>query len=634
MILNKFNYTASTLALAIITFFIACKDDVLKEIGTNVSLNQTEFKLPVGEGTNTINVSADGPWRAKLLSEETDWITLHDNIDKKGNGSFSFSYTSNEGGIPRLAYIVVNAGYVSDTIRVEQAGENIILETSIDHYKDDVGSGGLVTIPVQTNIPVGILRIIPSYMSETNIGWITDIKLEDGNLNFKLLANTAEEGVRLGTINLLYIDPFEVLHSILINLEQEEVTAGAWFVKVGGTGSGYSWDDALSAERFINEFDNLFASGDIVYIAGGVYHVSETSSEQLNVKKGVTLIGGFDPNSTGKNTDIDYPSTYETILSGDANRNNVADNGDSRVVNVTTQEKVTFRGITFRHAHVTSAAVSTSTGSNVDMYYCTIKDNIATGDNSGAGLYVYNGSKVYCYKTIFTNNQGYRRGGAVLLAGGAIILESCLIANNILTDRFGAAIQLSASSGYLSELYAINTSIVDNKSVSYGAGISISSGQKAYFISSTIARNECSTTTPENVEGHNLRIESNDVHIVNSIVTSTSTTGTDINISGSNTLKTYGGNIVGTKGGTGSFTPHPSDISGKKPIDIFGSNNLSDNGGFPKTIALTSDLVTTPIGNIQSVLSSLNLGRAIDIAVDQRGVNRSSNAASSGAYER
>src|SRR5690606_1814317 len=144
-----------------------------------------------------------------------------------------------------------------------------------------------------------------------------------------------------------------------------------------------------------------------------------------------------------------------TILSGDANRNNVADNGDSRIVNVMTREKVTFRGITFRHAHVSTAPVSTSTGSNVDMYYCTIKDNIATGN--GGGLYVYVDTKVYCYKTVFENNQAYQRGGAILLMGGRVILESCLVANNRLTDRFGGAIQLSGSGGSVSELYAINT---------------------------------------------------------------------------------------------------------------------------------------------------------------------------------
>src|SRR5690606_31257885 len=90
MNLNKFKYIPAILALAVLTFFTACKDDVLKEIGTQVSLSQVEFKLPLESGQQTVQVSADGPWRAKLLSEETDWVTLQDNTDKKGNGSFSF----------------------------------------------------------------------------------------------------------------------------------------------------------------------------------------------------------------------------------------------------------------------------------------------------------------------------------------------------------------------------------------------------------------------------------------------------------------------------------------------------------------------------------------------------------------
>ena len=36
----------------------------------------------------------------------------------------------------------------------------------------------------------------------------------------------------------------------------------------------------------------------------------------LAINRSVTLLGGFDPASTGTNTDITYPSPYETVISG------------------------------------------------------------------------------------------------------------------------------------------------------------------------------------------------------------------------------------------------------------------------------------------------------------------------------
>ena len=166
----------------------------------------------------------------------------------------------------------------------------------------------------------------------------------------------------------------------------------------------------------------------------------------------------------------------------------------------------------------------------------------------------------------------------------------------------------------------------------FGSGIPISSGQRAYFISSTIADNKCKTATAANTQGHNLRIESEEVYMINSIVTSTTSVGNDIYIASGKKLTSHGGNIVGTI--EGSFTPHMSDVSGKKPVDVFGTNGLADNGGYPKTIALATKLATTSLADIQSVLSAMNLWMNVDTTVDQRGVNRSVTAASSGAYEK
>ena len=90
--------------------------------------------------------------------------------------------------------------------------------------------------------------------------------------------------------------------------------ATTYFIKVDGSedADGSSWEQAISYDYFAENMEQgNFADGDVFCFAGGVYKLSSPDFDKyLAINRSVTLLGGFDPASTGTNTDITYPSPY------------------------------------------------------------------------------------------------------------------------------------------------------------------------------------------------------------------------------------------------------------------------------------------------------------------------------------
>ena len=69
-------------------------------------------------------------------------------------------------------------------------------------------------------------------------------------------------------------------------------TAGVWYVKEGGTGTGRSWACAAGSLQLAI---NSAASGEQVWVAGGTYYpdVDQNSQGSFKMKEGVKIYGGF-----------------------------------------------------------------------------------------------------------------------------------------------------------------------------------------------------------------------------------------------------------------------------------------------------------------------------------------------------
>lgn len=418
--------------------------------------------------------------------------------------------------------------------------------------------------------------------------------------------------------------------------DNEDAFVG-YFVKEDGIGSGLSWDDAMSPARFRSMFTQGFKDGDEIYIAGGTYYVGELETEFLDVSKGIVIKGGFDPRSSGYNTEITYPSEFETIISGDINKNGKADIGDCHLMEVSSQIPAKFYGITFKHGYLEAAThnerpgIFVNEGAYLELNYCKILDcesKVTLTNNSagGAGLALYCGH-ANLFQTIISGNIANNRGGAIRLMGenlkkSSLYLDACLLSNNETTGILGGAIQAGANSA----VYMNNTTIADNSAKQSGAAIN--SDALLVMVNSTVVNNYCTASH----RGHDVRCASNEFYVVNSIIVGDEnrmSTGANICVDGDSfQMSSSGYNILGVVGGKGTYVEGDNDQTRNYYNDVFGSNVLADNGGYSQTIALkNSNWSLAPIAIINRFVDERKL--PFDVWVDQRGVNRN---ISSGFY--
>lgn len=170
--------------------------------------------------------------------------------------------------------------------------------------------------------------------------------------------------------------------------------ATTYFIKPDGGGmenDGLSWEQAINYDYFAENMEQgNFADGDMFCFAGGVYKLSSPDFDKyLSVNRSVTFLGGFDPNSTGTNTDITYPSPYETVISGGIESDEAAvpgnrthlwymerKDGDQPV-----RINVTVKGFTFKHAFRNYDSASNYKGAvmvfntDLDMQWCNFIQN-------------------------------------------------------------------------------------------------------------------------------------------------------------------------------------------------------------------------------------------------------------------
>lgn len=116
------------------------------------------------------------------------------------------------------------------------------------------------------------------------------------------------------------------------DLDEEIGGSMPFYVTVHGAGTmdGTSWDNAMDATGLfdlLTNYQNL--SRQPIYVAEGKYVVSNKAGEGLTITKDIYNVkGGFSASSSGNSTTDWDPAKYVTIISGDVNGNNRADDGD------------------------------------------------------------------------------------------------------------------------------------------------------------------------------------------------------------------------------------------------------------------------------------------------------------------
>ena len=312
---------------------------------------------------------------------------------------------------------------------------------------------------------------------------------------------------------------------------------GAWattyFIKPDGSdmNDGLSWEQAISYDFFAENMEGgNFADGDVFCFAGGVYKLSSPDFDKyLSVNRSVTFLGGFDPNSTGTNTNITYPSPYETVISGGiesdvaavpGNRTHLwymeRKDGDQPV-----RINVTVKGFTFKHAFRNYDSASSYKGAvmvfntDLDMQWCNfIQNGAAFIGTSGLTLIASEANISDC---VFSENFSAEKGAALGLfkssayAGDEYltqaVVQRCQFTDNYFTTDYypeaeygddgkpaytnklrGTAIFLGSEDERL-RLYLVNSLVADNYTEGFGVIMGYP-GTTMYMISNTIANKD------------------------------------------------------------------------------------------------------------------------------------------------
>ncbi|MEM7162904.1 MAG: ATP-binding protein [Bacteroidota bacterium] len=232
-----------------------------------------------------------------------------------------------------------------------------------------------------------------------------------------------------------------------------------------GLNDGTSWDNA-----YYNLQDALNAAneGDQIWIATGIYlpgKAGDPRSSSFRLTKGIELYGGFE----GIESDLSErdPSSFPTILSGDINQDDIANDFESnRSDNVQTimhvanptETRPVIDGISFKNG------------------YADGNDDLLEASNGG-GLFLFGPALVR--NCSFSQNFSAEGGGALFLIdslgvdNSGLQIEDCQFNQN--QSTFGGAINLNLNSGKVGSVLIRNSNFSENASGEVGGGFDISS---------------------------------------------------------------------------------------------------------------------------------------------------------------
>jgi predicted outer membrane repeat protein len=216
------------------------------------------------------------------------------------------------------------------------------------------------------------------------------------------------------------------------------------YVKVGGTGDGSSWANALG--NLQTAISNA-SFGDEVWVAKGTYTPTTTTTTTIsfNLKNGVSVYGGF----SGTETSLTERNWRQnpTILSGNIGNTSVAtDNSINVVKSIGTFEQshnelTRLDGFIVENGYGANGAGLYLQYSNMRVMNTIFRNN--TASNSGGAVYAQK-SNAFFANTIFSNNKANTGGTAYCESGNTF--AHCVIVNNKAMYSIGGIYCNSSSS--------------------------------------------------------------------------------------------------------------------------------------------------------------------------------------------
>ncbi|MGV3641999.1 MAG: right-handed parallel beta-helix repeat-containing protein [Adhaeribacter sp.] len=391
---------------------------------------------------------------------------------------------------------------------------------------------------------------------EADVDWIT-FSEQSGDKGKKTLVFTVlknEDDARTGVITISSAEGFKKEIQVI----QEAGNRDDIYVKVNGTGEGFSWEDATSLETALG----MAVSGNTIHIAEGVYvptltitggDASDNRDKTFEISKYLKLKGGYPANAT-KGTAADH-TRYATVLSGELDGGGAAYHVVTVSAPKTEGQKVVLEGLKISHGNAgTAVSSATISGLNfrrdygggitignavVDITDTEIVDN--KSEKNVAGLYAFEGAVVTLTRCKVNNNLSSGNAGGVWISeSSAYISDSEFIAN-----RGGTA---AGVHGYPdATIHMYNSVIADNRGSSYGAAFYIRQNSKGVLVNCLITGNTSSST---NGGGGVMMYNNTEVSLISSTITKNTISGPGGGVYrrlGVNKLHIYNSIISGNK---------------------------------------------------------------------------------------
>jgi hypothetical protein len=257
---------------------------------------------------------------------------------------------------------------------------------------------------------------------------------------------------------------------------------GIWHVKVGGTGSGVSWDCPMGDLQLAI---NNATSGEQVWVAGGTFQ----PTVNFAMKEGVKIYGGF------AGTEASLAARNLTIV---GNKSILQANGRTVLINsgLTLTTAAVLDGFTIRGS-TDAPGIQNYPGSSPMLSNLVITEHTAYGgmsiysssptlmncsftgnySSTGGGLFIFDGSPklISCS---FTGNSG-DYGAGIYIFNSSPTLVNCLIKGNTATGG-GGGMCVSGSTTSIT-----NCTIVGNTTAGQGGGI-LNRGTSPLFLRNSI----------------------------------------------------------------------------------------------------------------------------------------------------
>lgn len=235
-----------------------------------------------------------------------------------------------------------------------------------------------------------------------------------------------------------------------------------------GRNNGSSWEHAFTD---LQEALKNVEETEQIWVAKGTYfpgNPGAPDSVTFHITKGIELYGGFA--GTESHLSERKAADYPTILSGDLEQNDIADDFETnRRDNISTvmliENKSNTRpiidGFTFQNGHADGGGKPYQ-------------------ESAGGALYLY--SPALIKNCFFTQNYSRRRGGAILFFDLLsienvnlrddqinLIIDNCQFTNNY--SKYGGAVNIRLQNGKVSSAVIRNSDFISNTSSEFGGGI-------------------------------------------------------------------------------------------------------------------------------------------------------------------